>query len=248
MRKRKKIAAIIQARIGSTRLPGKVLIPILGKPMLWYIINRLKHSKLIDTIVIATTTDKKDMAIVKFCRQNRIHCYRGDENDVLARYYQAAKKYRAGVIVRITADCPLIDPSVSDKIIKRFLKSKNTDYASNTLKRSYPRGLDTEVFSLTVLEKAFREAKELYQREHVTPYIYGHPQVFCLASIKNNKDFSFLRWTVDEKRDLEFVREIYKKLYRKRKIFLMKDIVNLLQEEPYLMKINKGVKQKKAKA
>ncbi len=245
-RKNKKVVAIIQARMGSTRLTGKVMKNIVGKPMLGHIIDRLKKTQLINEIIIATTKNKSNL-ILKLAQEYRTETFIGSEEDVLDRYYQAAQKCKAGVIVRITSDCPLIDPKVIDKVIGYYLKrKKNLDYVTNTLIRSYPRGLDVEVFSLNAIKKAWHEAKEPYQREHVTPYIYEHPEIFRLANIKINKDLSHLRWTVDEKKDLEFVREVYRELYKKDEIFHMQDVINLLNNEPHLMKINERVKQKQS--
>jgi len=240
------IVAIIQARMGSIRLPGKVLMDIEGKPMLWHVINRVKYSKLINKIVIATSTNKKDDVIEEFCKSNNIDFYRGSEMDVLDRYYQAAKVFKASLIVRITSDCPLIDPEVVDLVIKTHLSS-DVDYTSNNIERTFPRGLDTEVFKFSALEKAYKEAVAPYQREHVTVYIYENPYLFRLNNVKNDKDISYLRWTVDEKADLHFVREIYKRLNKEDRIFLMRDILNVLEREPFLIEINKYVKQKSIK-
>jgi len=242
---KQRIVVIIQARMNSTRLPGKVLKNIAEKPMLAHVIERLKDARLVDEIVIATTTKDEDRTILKFANESRVKSFVGSEEDVLDRYYQAAKRCEADVIVRITSDCPLIDPGVVDKIIAFYLKHRGTvAYVSSFLKRSYPQGLDTEVFAFKVLKRTWQEAKEPHQREHVTPYIYEHPEIFCLANVENNEDLSYMRWTVDEERDLEFVREVYKRLYKEGKNFLMKDILTLLKKEPQLMEINRNVKQK----
>lgn len=242
---KQKIVVIIQARMKSTRLPEKVLKNIAGKPILAHVIERLRDARLVDEIIIATTTKDEDRAILKFANESREKSFAGSKGDVLDRYYQAAKRCEADVIVRITSDCPLIDPGVVDKIIAFYLKHRGTiEYVSNFLKRSYPRGLDTEVFSFKVLKKAWQQAKEPHQREHVTPYIYEHPEIFHLANAENNEDLSYMRWTVDEEEDLEFVREVYKRLYKDGEIFLMKDILALLKKEPQLLDINKEVKQK----
>lgn len=238
------VVVIIQVRMKSTRLPGKVLKNIAGKPMLVHVVERLKNAKLIDQIVIATTKDE-DKAILKFADKSRVKSFAGSEEDVLDRYYQAARKHKADVVVRITSDCPLIDSEVVDKVVAFYLRNRRrVDYVSNSLKRSYPRGLDAEVFSSGVLKRTWQEAKEPHQREHVTPYIYEHPEIFSLVNIENSEDLSYMRWTVDEERDLEFIREIYKRLYKEGKNFLMKDILALLRKEPQLMEINKNVTQK----
>ena len=242
---KQRVVVIIQARMKSTRLPGKVLKTIAGKPMLAHVIERLKDTKLVNGIAIATTVKEEDRIILKLANDSGVKNFAGSEEDVLDRYYQAAKRYPADVIVRITSDCPLIDPEVVDKVIAFYLREKDmVGYVSNSLRRSYPRGLDTEVFSFEVLKRAWQEAKEPHQREHVTPYICEHPEIFHLANVENSEDLSYMRWTVDEERDLEFVREVYKRLYKEGEIFLMEDILTLLRKEPQLMEINKNVKQK----
>jgi spore coat polysaccharide biosynthesis protein SpsF len=238
--------AIVQARMGSTRLPGKVMQHIAGKPMLWHVVNRIKYSKVIDEIVIATTKNEEDDRIENFCKDNSLLYYRGDENDVLDRYYHAAREYSADVIIRITSDCPLIDPKIIDYVIKEHLSS-NANYTSNTIKRTYPRGLDTEAFSFKALYKAWREAKVQYQREHVTPYMYENEQLFTLNNVQEKRDLSGLRWTVDEQEDLNFVRVVYEKLYQNKKIFLMRDILALLERHAHLSCINHNIKQKDIK-
>jgi len=246
--KKNNIIAIIQARMGAERLPGKVLMDIVGRPMLWHIINRVRHSKYINKIIIATTTNKDDDQIENFCKTYNIDFYRGNEDDVLDRYYQAAELWNTDIIVRITSDCPLIDSEVIDKVIHSYLKNKNNFNGSgNTIKRTYPRGLDTEVISFSTLERVWNDAKKDYQREHVTIYIYEHLDQFKMCSVENKENLSSFRWTVDEEKDLEFVRTIYKKLYQERKIFLMRDVLRLLEREPYLKEINKNIKQKNIK-
>lgn len=246
MDKKNNVVAIIQARIGSTRLPDKVLKDIEGKPMLWHVVNRIKHSKNINKIVIATTKNKNDTKIVDFCKLYDIEFYRGSEEDVLDRYYQAAKLWQADIIVRITSDCPLIDPQVVDKVIVSYLENKDSlNGASNAIKRTYPRGLGVEVVSFNTLKRIWREAIKDYQREHVTIYMYENTKDFKILNVENNKNLSYLRWTVDEKKDLELVREIYKSLYNRKKIFLMNDTLDLLEKKPHIMEINKDVKQKK---
>jgi len=236
----KKVAAIVQARVSSTRLPKKILKDIVDKPLLWHLIMRLKSAKQINQIIIATTSKKEDNSIVKLAKETAVESFRGSEEDVLDRYYQAAKKYKVEIIVRITADCPLADPKLVDKIIKCFLNN-NFDYISNVHPPTYPDGLDVEVFSYATLEKTWRKAEKLSEREHVTSYIWKHPEIFKLGNVENEKDLSCMRWTVDEKRDLKFVKEIYRRLYKNNKIFYMEDILNLLKNEPELSKINRGI-------
>lgn len=243
-----KKVAIIQARIGSTRLPGKVLKDITGKPILWHVVNRLGSNKLIDQLIVATTDDPEDDLIENVCKKNRLNFYRGSQGDVLDRYYQTAKIYHADLIIRITADCPLIDPAIVDKVIKHYLDNEEkVDYVSNTLQRTYPRGMDVEAFSFEILEIAWEKAKKQHQREHVTPYIYENSDLFSVSNVKNENDLSSLRLTVDEDKDLQLVREIYKRLYKKDSIFYLKSIIELFKKSPKLKSINKEVKQKSIK-
>lgn len=233
------IAVIVQARMGSTRLPEKVMKNIMGKPMLWHVMNRLRHSKKLQDAIIATTDSKEDEVILEFARKNKIKSYAGSEDDVLDRYYQAAKKYSVKVIVRITADCPLIDPEVVDNLIKQF-ENGSYDYISNNIEPTYPNGIDVEVFSFEALRKSWKEARMASEREHVTPYIKKNPDIFLILNVRSKKDYSYMRWSVDKERDLEFVREVYKRLYNKKKTFAMNDVIRLLKKNPELMNINKG--------
>jgi len=238
-------AAIVQARYGSTRLRGKIFKNLAGKPMLWQVVNRLSYSKTLDKIVIATTTDTDDDLTEKFCVENNIKYYRGDVNDVLSRYYESAKIFNADIIIRITSDCPLIDPNILDDMLKVFVNSETEiDYMSNVIERSFPRGFDIEIFSFAALEKAYNEAKSDFEREHVTPYFYKNPGLFRLKNYKNNIDYSFHRWTVDTEEDFKLIEEIYNSLYIPEKLFLFEDILNLFEKNPYLIKINQHIKQK----
>jgi len=241
-----KVVCIVQARVGSTRLPGKVLKKICGKTILEHDIDRLRRVKEIDKIVIATTTLKKDNAIVEECERLGVMYFRGSEDDVLSRYYYAAKENNADIVVRITSDCPLIDPEISENIIKYYIDNKNKyDYVSNTIDRTYPRGLDTEVFSFKVLERAFKEAVSLRDKEHVTPYIWNNPQIFKSAQYKNHKDYSHLRWTLDTEEDFELINKIYNLLYpNMNSKFKFQNILNLYYEYPELKNINDNIKQK----
>jgi len=243
--KKRKIAAIIQARITSTRLPGKVLMDIEGKPMLWHVINRLKFSEKLDNIILAIPDTKESDVLEKFVKENNIKYFRGSKEDVLSRYYETAKKFKIDVIVRITSDCPLIDPKIVDLVIQKHLDSE-TDYTSNTLERTFPRGLDVEVFNFKVLEKTQKEARKNYQREHVTPYICENPKIFKLQNIKAKGKLRRpeLRLTVDTKEDLKLIREIYRHLYKLRKIFYTEEIIDLFNNHQELIKINEKVRQK----
>lgn len=232
------IAGIVQARMGSTRLPGKVLIDIEGKPLLEHVIQRVSASRLVQRIIIATTENEKDKAIISFARQRGIFCYAGSEEDVLDRFYRAAGRYNVDIIVRITPDDPFKDPEIIDKVVGYYLShEEGVDYVSNTMKPTYPEGLDVEVFSFAALRRAWREAEKPSEREHVTPYIWNHPELFRLANVENDEDLSHLRWTLDTETDLKFTREIYTRLY-KGQVFLMKDILTLLNAEPELRLIN----------
>lgn len=235
-----RVVAIVQARMGSARLYGKTLATITSKPMLAHVIERLKGSRLLQGIIVATTTKEADDPIVELAEKLRVYVFRGSEDDVLDRYYQAFQKCPADIIVRISSDCVLADPRVIDKVISYYLK-ENYDYAANTLKRTYPDGLDVEVFSFKVLEKTWREARWVSEREHVTPYIWKNPSKFRLANVENSVNLSHLRWVVDEKEDLEFVRQVYKHLYEEGRIFYMEDILELLRKYPHLQQINQGI-------
>jgi len=234
------VVAIIQARMGSTRLPGKTMMNIVGKPMLWHIIQRVKEAKLVDRIVVATTTEEIDKQILQVAEELGVESYAGSEKDVLDRFYQAAKQFGANVIVRITADDPFKDPLIIDRAVGFFSKNKDSvDYVSNTIEPTFPEGLDIEVFSFNALEKAWKETKKTSEREHVTVYMWTHPGKFRLANIRHGgENLSHLHWTVDDEKDLEFAREVYSRLYRDDKVFLMKDVLNLLDTYPHLKKIN----------
>lgn len=234
----KKVVAIIQARMGSTRLPGKVLKEISGKPLLWHLINRLRKSKSLQDIVIATTTNESDKKIIEFCKKNAVNYFAGSENDVLDRYYQAGKKFEAYSIARITADCPVIDPQIVDEVINEYTK---VGYDVCGLSGEFPDGLDVEVFSFKALEDTWKNAKLLSEREHVTPYMWNHPEKFRLGKYVKFENLGHYRWTVDEERDLRFIREIFSRLYKPDEIFLTYDILRLMEREPELLKINTGI-------
>ena len=233
------IVVILQARIGSTRLPRKVMNEILGKPVLIHDSERINEMKTINKIVVATTNLEKDDIIVKTVKKYNkdIGIFRGSENDVLDRYYKAAKEFNADIIVRITSDDPLIDPKVSDLIVRTFLDS-NCDYCCNNMPRTFPLGLDTEVFTFEALERAWKGAKNPYEIEHVTPCIRENPDKFKRINVRNNVDLSNLRWTLDYPEDFEFITEIYKRLYPRKRIFYMVDVLDVLNKEPWLIEIN----------
>lgn len=240
------IVCIVQARTGSTRLPGKVLKKICGKTVLEHVINRLKRVENIDKIVIATTTKKQDDIIVEIAQKSLVGYFRGSEEDVLSRYYYAAKENKADVVVRVTSDCPLIDSEITEKIIQYYMNNKSKyDYVSNTIDRTYPRGLDTEVFNFNALKKAFNEAKSERDREHVTPYIWDNPIMFKLYQYRNKVNYSDLRWTLDTMKDFQLIKCIYDKLYLKNgNGFNMNDILTLYKKYPKLIKVNENIMQK----
>ncbi|MBD1835590.1 glycosyltransferase family protein [Cyanobacteria bacterium FACHB-472] len=225
------ILGILQARVSSSRLPGKVLKPILGVPMLVRQIERLQRVKLMDCLLVATSKDVTDDAIAYLCRASNVKCFRGNLDDVLDRFYQAAELYSPDHIIRLTGDCPLIDPSLIDEVVEFYLAG-NFDYASNALEPTYPDGLDIEIFRLSCLEQAWKEASLPSQREHVTPFIHQQPERFKIGSYKNNIDLSHLRWTVDEPFDCELVAKIYEALYPPNPEFTTEDILKWLDENP----------------
>ncbi len=232
--------------MGSTRLPGKVLMNIGKKPVLHWVIERVKRAKLIDRVIVATSKKEKDDAIEKFCNKLDIGCFRGPEEDVLARFYQAAKVQKADIIVRITADAPFIEPFIIDEIIKIHFKNKN-DYTANNTENSYSRGMDVEVFNFESLENANFNAKKTYQREHITPFIYEQPFIFKIEipeakGILKRPEF---RLCIDTKEDLKFIRKIYKALSESKKEINIYNIIQLLDSNPELAGINANVKQKK---
>lgn len=237
------IVAIVQARMGSTRLPGKVLSDIEGQSMLSHVVNRARQANKLDKIVIATTEKPDDDLVMIECERIGIPSFRGAEDDVLDRYYRAARSFRAEYIVRITSDCPLIDPEIIDVVIEEFLAHEGLDYASNSLPpRTFPRGLDVEVMTIDALERAWQEDKNPAWREHVTPYIYRHPEKFNLKTVTSEVDYSYMRWTVDTEEDLTFVRKIYKHFGNDN--FSWKEVIRLLNEHPEYLDINRHIVQK----
>jgi spore coat polysaccharide biosynthesis protein SpsF (cytidylyltransferase family) len=237
---RRNIVAIVQARMGSTRLPGKVLADVGGKRMLEHIVSRLRRSQLINDVIVATSSAPADDLIAEVATQKNFKVFRGHESDVLDRYYEAAKNAKADIVVRITGDCPLIDPEVVDRVVATFL-SEDCDYASNTLVCTYPDGLDAEVFSFTALEIAWRDGRRAADREHVTPYIRTSRR-FRLRNVQSElgRSTRHLRWTVDEPRDLEFVRAVYARMGA-REVFGWREVLALLDAEPMLGDLNAGL-------
>lgn len=236
---------IIQARMTSTRLPGKVLLPILDRPMLAFQIERLRRCREIDRLVIATTTNASDDVIVAFCAAAGIDCTRGSEHDVLSRYYEAAQRFAADTVVRVTSDCPLLEPELIDAAVLRYHTTpEHPDYLSNMLEPTWPYGMAVEVFSARSLADAQREATDPAEREHVTPFIYWRPQRYRLYSLKRHDDLSALRLTVDTPEDYELVRRIFTALYPQNPDFTLTDVQALLTAHPDWLEINRHVVQK----
>lgn len=231
------ILAVLQARVSSTRLPGKVLKPILGVPMLLRQIERVKNATLIDELIVATSEEASDDLVADLCHQNQVGCFRGSLNDVLDRFYQAAQSVHPEHVVRLTGDCPLSDPEVIDLVIATHLAQGN-DYTSNALEPTYPDGLDVEIMRRSALETAWQEAVLKSQREHVTPFIYQHPERFQIGVVTNDCDLSQLRWTVDQAEDFEVIKLIYQELYDEGKVFGLKDILALLERRPEIERLN----------
>jgi spore coat polysaccharide biosynthesis protein SpsF len=241
--------AIIQARMGSSRLPGKVLATVEGDSVLGHTVARARAIAGVDEVVVATTVGRPDDAVVAEAARLGVVCTRGSEDDVLLRYVEAASERDADVIVRITSDCPLLDPQVSARVVAaldaRLASGEPVDYVSNTIERRYPRGLDTEAFTWTALSRAHGMAHAAREREHVTLYMYEHRAEFALASVAGEVDHSAHRWTVDTESDLRLVREVYARLGA-RGLFGMDEVLALIAREPWIAAINADVEQKRA--
>ena len=232
------IGCIIQARMGSSRLPGKALMKSdSGKPLLYYVINQLRYCSKVKNLVIATTTNQEDDEIEKFANNNSVNVFRGKEKDVLDRYFQCAKKYSFSTIVIITADCPLIDPQIVDKVIEQFF-SENYDFATNTLTRTFPIGTDVEVFSFSALNKAWENAQLPSEREHVTPYLHNKEN-FKIINVENDKNISNLRLTVDRIEDFELIKQILNNISINP--IHLEDVLELFSRKPELIEINKHI-------
>lgn len=244
------VAIIIQARMGSSRLPGKIMKNLAGHEVLWQVVNRCQKSSA-DKIIIATTTNAEDDVIERFCVQNNLDYFRGSSENVLERYYLAAKKYKADIVVRITSDCPLIDPGIIDLCLEKFKKNKY-DYLSNVVPgdRTFPRGLDVEVFSFSALKRAYQQAKENYEKEHVTPYIWENkkgefrigPMIIAGSEYARN-----YRLTLDYPEDLRLISKIYEVFYREGKIIPVPEALKWLDEHPDIAEINAQCAQKTIK-
>ncbi len=240
-----KTVAIVQARMTSSRLPGKILRPVLGKPLLELLVERLKRARRVDQVVIATTTNDTDDEVEALTERLGIGCFRGSEHDVLARVLGAAHAHQVDVIVEITGDCPLIDFEVIDKLVEVH-QANDFDYVANVLKRTFPRGLDTQVFATSVLEEVARLTDDPTDHEHVSLYIYEHPERFKLHNLESGlpEEFWDLRLTVDTPDDFELIRRIYEALYSANPAFTIHDIVALFQRRPELRAVNQHITQK----
>lgn len=236
------IAGLLQARYCSSRLPGKVLMPLAGEPMLARQLERLKRASSLDTLIVATSNDPSDDPIEKTVVATGYECYRGDIDDVLDRMYRAALPHYPDHVVRLTGDCPLADPELIDKLVM-FHLGKGADYSSLSLNPTFPDGLDAEVIRFGCLEEAWREASLPSEREHVTPFIHTRPDRYSIASYESDVDLSHLRWTVDEKADYDLVSIIYDELYEKNPAFTTGDIVLLLERKPSLATYNTSYKR-----
>ena len=232
-----RVHAIIQARCGSSRFPSKVFAEIGGKPLIWHVVNRLKLAQTLDQIIIATTVNPLDDALELWCKDNQVSCFRGNEADVLNRYYEAACAY---VVVRITADDPFKEPDVIDRVV-RMVTEEHYDAATNNNPPSFPEGLDCEAFTFEALRKAETTSNDAFEREHVTQYFYHHPELFKIGNVSSDKQLSHLRWTIDTKADLEMVNAIYAHRAKSEGLIRMPEILEILEQHPEICQINASV-------
>ena len=241
----KKIVVIIQARMTSTRLPKKIMLDLCGKPLLWHVVERVMQAKLIDDIVLAIPDSSSNDQLESFMKQFDWKVFRGSEDDVLARYYHAATQFKADVIVRITSDCPLVDPKIIDKTIKQHVRDRN-DYTAVGIEGGFPRGLDVEVFNFKSLEIAYSKAVDRSEREHVTLFIYQNPKLFKINFIEASGALRRpdIRLTVDTEEDLLLIRKIYSALHNYGNHFTTEDVLAIIDSDPYLQSINKHIVQK----
>lgn len=237
------VNAIIQARCGSSRFPEKIFADIDGKPLIWHVVNRLSFAKTIDQIIIATTTNPKDDILAEWCEANGVKYYRGNENNVLNRYFMASSQNPSDIIVRITADDPFKEPRVIDEVINKLINEK-LDLVTNNYPPSFPEGLDCEAFTFKTLSEAEHSATDNFEKEHVTQYIYRNPTKFQIGNVQNVVNLSGMRWTIDKPADYEMVKAIYK--YRNPNnigILLMDEILEILQNHPEIKEINSNVER-----
>ncbi|MFC2048074.1 cytidylyltransferase domain-containing protein [Chloroflexota bacterium] len=242
MIKNVKIVAVIQVRMKSTRLPGKVLKNILGKPMLWHLVTRVQKAKYIDDVVIATTVNEGDNSLEEFTIDNNLGVYRGSENDLVDRFFNAGKKYQADITVRVWGDCPLIDPDIIDKVLLKFI-GENYDYANNFHPPTYPSGMNFEVYSLKSLERIWKETSDIFYREYPFEFIYANHNSFKTLYDHNEVNLSNINLTVDYIEDFEIIAEIFRSLYQENEIFHMKDILEFIEKHPKLSEMNKDLER-----
>ncbi len=239
-----RVLAVVQARLGSTRLPGKALREIAGRPMLAHVTERVRAIRGVDDVVLATTVKAEDDPLADFARAAGLACVRGSAEDVLDRFKQAVAEHPADAVLRATADCPLLDPGVTGRVLGEYLERRDrVDYASNVQPPTFPDGLDTEVFSAEALERAWREARRPSEREHVTIYIREHPERFRLFNVAHAEDLSAHRWTVDTEADLKFVRDVFAALAEHGGLFGMTEVLALLDQRPELVWLNAGIRR-----
>lgn len=238
----KNVLCIVQARLNSTRLPGKVLLPLKNRPVIEHVFNQLSFATKLNNIILATSTEESDNKLEVWAINNSKEIFRGNLNDVLERYYFAAKKYNGDIIVRITGDCPLIDPKIVDTVVNEFVEG-GFDYFSNTINPTFPDGLDTEVFSYDALETTYFNAKLKSEREHVTPYIKNNPGTFKLGGFENKVNYEKYRWTIDNQEDYEFLKIIFEKLYIEDQYISWKDVIRFIDDKPEIININKHIKR-----
>lgn len=243
-----KTCAIIEARMTSSRLPGKIVLPVLGRPLLELLIERLKRAQSLDGIIVATTSNPTDDIVEQLTKRIGVGCFRGSEDDVLGRVLGAAKKYHVDVIVEITGDCPLIDPEIVEKLIGIY-HTGNYDYVSNVLKTTYPVGMDTQIFSTAVLQKVAALTDDPVDHEHVSLYIYEHPELFSLYNVDSDlpEKYQGIRLTLDTREDYELIKTIYESLYPKKPSFILKDILEFLDKREELLNINRHILQRKVR-
>lgn len=242
-----KTGIILQARMGATRLAGKVLFPLAGKPALEQIIARLRRCQTVDQLVVATSVEPKDTIIAAWSEALGVPCFRGSERDVLGRFYLAAVEHQFDVVLRIGSDCPLVDPGLVDAMVRRFHElaaSGPCDYLTNILERTYPRGLDVEIFSFDALEKAHQLDTNPQSREGVTVFIFSNKDMFALHSYSGEGDYSQYRWTLDTEEDYQLLRKIYDALYPQNPAFAWTDVVKVLERNPEWSEINAQIRQR----
>lgn len=235
--------AIIQARMGSTRLPGKIMYNVCGESLLSLMIKRIKNATKLDKIIIATTINEKDNEIVNFCKLNGIDFFRGSENDVLSRYYETSKKFPSDIIIRLTSDTPLLDPKTIDRVVEQYEKN-NYDYVSNQFPfpRTYPDGTNVEVFSFNLLKEMYEKAKNPSDREHVTTFVSMQPELFKIFRVDYPQDISKYRFNLDYDADYQLIKKVYEEFYFKNPHFTLEDIISWLEKNPDILKLNSDIK------